>query len=59
MDAQALRDNLTRLHPQRQYLLDLIAKPDLSESLQNDIRQALEELDDLIQEFEKTFPQTA
>ncbi|WP_287129197.1 hypothetical protein [Candidatus Cyanaurora vandensis] len=55
MDVQVMRENFTQVRAKRQLLVDLLARPDLSESLLTDVRQALEELDELGMEFDKTF----
>ncbi len=51
-----MRENLVAIRDRRQLLVDLLERTDLSEALRSDIGQALEELDDLVQEFDKTFP---
>jgi hypothetical protein len=56
MDAQLMRENLSAVRSKREVLVELSGRPDLSEALRLDIRQALEELDDLVLEFDKTFP---
>ncbi|WP_218082382.1 hypothetical protein [Anthocerotibacter panamensis] len=56
MDVQVMRENLVAIRDRRQLLVDLLERTDLSEALRSDIGQALEELDDLVQEFDKTFP---
>jgi len=56
MDAQLMRENLSAVRSKRAVLVELSGRPDLSEALRLDIRQALEELDDLVLEFDKTFP---
>ncbi len=55
MDPQTLRGRLTGLRSQRPMLVDLLGRPNLSEMLLGDVRCALEELDDLIAEFDRTF----
>ena len=56
MDSQVLQENLTVVRSKRQLLVDLLGRNDLSESLADDIRQALAEIDDLVVEFDRTFP---
>ncbi|HIK42824.1 MULTISPECIES: hypothetical protein [Thermoleptolyngbya] len=55
MDAQVLRDRLKFLMSKRDSLVRLLEQPDLG-TLRIDVNQALEELDDLIDEFKRTFP---
>jgi len=55
MDVQAMRDNFALVRAKRQLLVDLLGRADLSESLRFDVQQALEELDELTAEFDKTF----
>ena len=57
MNAQLMRENLAVVRDKRKVLEDLLGRADLSESLLTDVRQALEELDDLVAEFDKTFPE--
>lgn len=56
MDSQVLQENLTVVRSKRQLLVDLLGRNDLSDSLADDIRQALAEIDDLVVEFDRTFP---
>lgn len=55
MDEQAIRAGVTKLEGKREFLLKLLEQPDLG-TLRLDVNQALEELDELLEEFEKTFP---
>ncbi|WP_448602418.1 hypothetical protein [Thermoleptolyngbya sp.] len=55
LDAQVLRDRLKFLSSKRDSLVRLLEQPDLG-TLRIDVNQALEELDDLIDEFKRTFP---
>ncbi|GAB4462414.1 MAG: hypothetical protein OHK0037_13270 [Elainellaceae cyanobacterium] len=55
LDAQVLRDRLKFLTSKRDSLVRLLEQPDLG-TLRIDVNQALEELDDLIDEFKRTFP---
>ncbi|GAB4134780.1 MAG: hypothetical protein Fur0046_07020 [Cyanobacteria bacterium J069] len=57
LDAQVLRDRLKFLVSKRDSLVRLLEQPDLG-TLRIDVNQALEELDDLIDEFKRTFPDT-
>lgn len=55
MDPQTLRERITLIEGQRESLVRLLEKPDLG-TLRIDVNQALEELDDLLEEFKQTFP---
>ncbi|GAB4197916.1 MAG: hypothetical protein Fur006_47090 [Coleofasciculaceae cyanobacterium] len=55
MDPQTLRERIALIEGQRESLVQLLEKPDLG-TLRIDVNQALEELDDLLEEFRQTFP---
>ena len=55
MDPQTLRERIALIEGQRESLVQLLEKPDLG-TLRIDVNQALEELDDLLDEFKQTFP---
>jgi hypothetical protein len=55
LDPQVLRDRLFLLMSKRDSLVRLLEQPDLG-TLRIDVNQALEELDDLIDDFKRTFP---
>ncbi|GAA6615970.1 hypothetical protein [Scytonema sp. NUACC26] len=55
MDAQTLKERVALVKAKREYLLNLLEKPNLG-TLRVDVNQALEEMDDLIDEFRRTFP---
>ena len=55
MDAETLRERVLLIQARRESLLQLLEQPDLG-TLRIDVNQALEELDDLIDEFRRTFP---
>jgi hypothetical protein len=55
MDPQTLRERIILIQSHRESLLRLLEQPDLG-TLRIDVNQALEELDDLIDEFKRTFP---
>lgn len=57
MDPQTLRERIALIESQRESLVQLLEQPDLG-TLRIDVNQALEELDDLIDEFKRTFPET-
>lgn len=55
-DPAALRDRFKLIEGKRDSLLRLLEQPDLG-TLRIDVNQALEEMDDLIEEFKRTFPE--
>ena len=55
MDAQKIKERLVTIENKRESLVKLLEKPDLG-TLRIDVNQALEEIDDLIDEFKRTFP---
>ncbi|ARV63222.1 hypothetical protein BZZ01_25340 [Nostocales cyanobacterium HT-58-2] len=57
MDAQTIKERVVKVQSQREYLLTLLEQPNLG-TLRVDVNQALEEMDDLIDEFRRTFPET-
>jgi hypothetical protein len=57
MDELTLRERVSLVKAKREYLLNLLEKPNLG-TLRVDVNQALEEMDDLIDEFRRTFPNT-
>ncbi|MBF2065331.1 MAG: hypothetical protein IGS39_13045 [Calothrix sp. C42_A2020_038] len=57
MDVQTLKERIAAVESKRNYLLQLLEQPNLG-NLRIDVNQALEELDDLIDEYRRTFPQT-
>jgi hypothetical protein len=57
MDAQTIKQRVVKVQTQREYLLNLLEQPNLG-TLRIDVNQALEEMDDLIDEFRRTFGQT-
>jgi len=56
MDIQAIKERIAVVESKREYLLSLLEQPNLG-TLRIDVNQALEEMDDLIDEFRRTFPQ--
>lgn len=54
MDAQTIKEKITAIRSKREYLLGLLEKPSLG-TLRIDVNQALEEMDELIDEYERTF----
>ncbi len=57
MDAQTIKERVAKVQTQREYLLNLLEQPNLG-TLRIDVNQALEEMDELIDEFRRTFGQT-
>ncbi len=55
MNTQGIRDRIEQIRAKREVLLRLLEQPDLG-TLRIDVNQALEEMDDLLEEFETTFP---
>lgn len=55
LDPQTLQERVILIESHRESLLKLLEQPDLG-TLRIDVNQALEELDDLIDEFKRTFP---
>ncbi|TAE54473.1 MAG: hypothetical protein EAZ76_08180 [Nostocales cyanobacterium] len=56
MDIQTIKERIASVQSKREYLLSLLEKPNLG-TLRVDVNQALEELDDLIDEFRRTIPE--
>jgi hypothetical protein len=54
-DVQSLRDRFKLIESKRDSLIRLLEQPNLG-TLRIDVNQALEEIDDLIDEFKRTFP---
>jgi hypothetical protein len=57
MDAQTLRERIALIEGKRDSLLRLLEQPNLG-TLRIDVNQALEEMDDLMDEFKRTFPES-
>ena len=55
MDAKSLQERIAQVESKRELLLKFQADPNLG-SLSLDVDQALIEMDDLMAEFRKTFP---
>jgi hypothetical protein len=55
MDRQMAQTWLTSIEQKRDLLVRLLEQPDLG-TLRIDVNQAIEEMDDLIEEFRRTFP---
>ncbi len=55
LDPKTLRDRFKVIESKRESLVRLLEQPDLG-TLRIDVNQAIEEIDDLIDEFNRTFP---
>ncbi|MBF2079041.1 MAG: hypothetical protein IGR76_11110 [Synechococcales cyanobacterium T60_A2020_003] len=55
LDMQIIKEKVRVVESKRESLLKLLEQPDLG-TLRIDVNQALEELDDLLDEFKRTFP---
>jgi hypothetical protein len=55
MDKQEITAEVLRLASRREFLLQMLEKPDIG-TLRIDVNQALEELDELVDEYNQTFP---
>ncbi len=55
VDPQLMQERLAYLQQKREVLVQLLEQPDLG-TLRIDVNQALEEMDDLLEEFQRTFP---
>ncbi|BCL36943.1 hypothetical protein [Nostoc sp. MS1] len=56
MDLQTLKVRITAVQSKRDYLLSLLEQPNLG-ILRVDVNQALEELDELLEEYNRTIPE--
>ncbi len=55
MNKQAIRDRVELIRSKRAALVKLLEQPDIG-MLRIDVNQALEEMDDLLAEFDAVFP---
>ena len=55
MDIQTIKERISAIQSKRERLLSLLEQPNLG-TLRVDVNQALEELDDLLDEFKRTIP---
>ncbi|MBD2109900.1 hypothetical protein H6F49_23405 [Nodosilinea sp. FACHB-13] len=55
MELQMIRDRIATIRSKREALIQLLEQPDLG-TLRIDVNQAIEEMDDLLEEFDRTFP---
>ncbi len=54
MELQGIRDRIESIRAKREALIRLLEQPDLG-TLRIDVNQALEEMDDLLEEFDRSF----
>lgn len=57
MNSDTLRERIALIQGKRETLVRLLEQPDLG-TLRIDVNQAIEEIDDLLDEFKQTFPDT-
>ncbi len=55
MSQDTIRTKVKLIEEKREFLVKLLERPDLG-TLQIDVNQAIEEMDELIAEFKRTFP---
>jgi hypothetical protein len=58
MDVQDIKQRVNAVQSKRDYLLRLLEQPNLG-TLRIDVNQALEEMDELIDEYRRTFGEMA
>lgn len=56
MDPETIRERISLIEQKRDVLLRLLEQPDLG-TLRIDVNQALEEMDELLEDFKQTFPE--
>lgn len=56
MDSQDIRARISVIENKRESLVQLLEQPNLG-TLRIDVNQAIEEIDDLLDEFKRTFPE--
>lgn len=57
IDSDTLKERIALIEGKREALVRLLEQPDLG-TLRIDVNQAIEEIDDLLDEFKQTFPDT-
>ena len=55
MELSSLKNRIEQIREKREALVRLLEQPNLG-TLRIDVNQALEEMDDLIEEFDRAFP---
>lgn len=58
VDPQVMREKIDEIASKREFLLRLLEQPNLG-TLRIDVNQAIEEMDDLLEEFQTTFPESS
>jgi hypothetical protein len=56
MDVESMRERIKQIESKREALVRLLEQPDLG-TLRIDVNQAIEEMDDLLDDFKRTFPE--
>ncbi len=56
MDVEKIREQVALITSKRETLVRLLEQPDLG-TLRIDVNQAIEEMDDLLEDFKRTFPE--
>ncbi|VEP15615.1 conserved hypothetical protein [Hyella patelloides LEGE 07179] len=56
MDKSTIKEKVAQIASKRDYLVQLLETPNIG-TLRVDVDQALEELDELLEEFTETFPE--
>lgn len=57
LDPQTIREKVAVIESKREFLVRLLEQPNLG-TLRIDVNQAIEEMDDLLDEFDRTFPKS-
>ncbi|EKQ68481.1 hypothetical protein OsccyDRAFT_3015 [Leptolyngbyaceae cyanobacterium JSC-12] len=57
IDPKVMKEQIAQIESKREFLLRLLEQPNLG-TLRIDVNQAIEEIDDLLEEFKATFPET-
>lgn len=58
IDPATFQERITLIQGKREALVRLLEQPDLG-TLRIDVNQAIEEIDDLLDEFKQTFPEVS
>ena len=58
INSETLRERIDLIQGKREALVRLLEQPDLG-TLRIDVNQAIEEIDDLLDEFKQTFPEAS
>ncbi len=58
LDPQTIREKVAVIESKREFLVRLLEQPNLG-TLRIDVNQAIEEMDDLLDEFDRTFPKSS